>query len=121
MAHRRAADRYGRRRVAAIVALLCLLLAVLAVLAFTVGGLGNLVVSVLGVAVAVTGGWYLVANRGTIRVVASLVAFVGAVLALAGLVAAGSDVWSLLVAGLLMAASVVVRQVRHQEAARHRS
>lgn len=101
-----AADRYGRRRVAAIVALLFLVLVVLAVLAFTVGGLGNLVVSVLGVAVAVTGGWYLVANRGPLRVVASLVAFIGSVLALAGLIAAGSAVWSLVFAGLLMAASV---------------
>ncbi len=100
------ADRYGRRRVAAIVALTCLLLVVLMILTFTVGSLGYLVLSVLGVAVAVTGGWYLVANRGTIRVVASLVAFLGSVLAVAGLIAAGSDARSLVFAGVLMAASV---------------
>lgn len=104
------AQSIGRRRLAAVVALVALALAVLAVVAFTFGGLVNILLSVLGVAVAITGGWYVVTNRGTARVVASTVAVVGVVVALSSLLAAGTDVRALVLAGALVVLSVLSAQ-----------
>jgi diacylglycerol kinase family enzyme len=99
-----------RRQAAAIVALIGLALALVAVLAFTLGDLVHLFVSLLGVALAVTGGWYAVVNRGVVRRVAVLGAVVGLLVALVGLLAAGTDLWALALAGLFMALSVISAQ-----------
>ena len=99
--------RDARHRVAALVALVSLVLAVLAVLAFTLGDLVRLFVSVLGVGVAVTGGWYAVVNRGTARVVAWLLAAAGLLVALGGLLATGTDVRALVLSGALIVVSVL--------------
>lgn len=98
---------HRHRRLAAVVALVTLVLALLAVLAFTFGAFANLVASLLGAALAVTGGWYFVANRGRVRVLAGALAAVGAVLAVVALLAAGTAVWALVLAASLMAVSVL--------------
>jgi diacylglycerol kinase family enzyme len=103
-------QRDAQRRAAAIVALIGLALALFAVLAFALGDLVHLVVSLLGVALAVTGGWYAVANRGIVRRSAVLLAAAGLLVALIGLLAAGTDLWALALAGLLMALSVISAQ-----------
>ncbi len=94
-------------RIAAVVALVSLVLALLAVLAFTLGDLVSLAVAMLGVGLAVTGGWYAVVNRGTVRWVAAGAAVVGVLVALGGLLAAGSDLRALILAGALVALSVL--------------
>lgn len=110
MAHGSAGPRDGRRRSAAIVALVALALALLCVVAFSVGGLTNLLVSALGVALAVTGSWYAVVNRGTVRWVAWLLAVLGLLVALVGLLAAGTDLRALVLAGALIVLSVLSAQ-----------
>lgn len=99
--------RDARHRVAALVALVSLVLALLAVLAFTLGDLVSLFVSVLGVGVAVTGGWYAVVNRGRVRWLAAGGAVAGLLVALGGLLATGTDIRALILAGALGALSVL--------------
>jgi len=103
----RPGNRDARHRIAALAALACSVLAVLAVAAFTVGDLLRLAVSVLGVGIAVTGAWYAVANRGLARTVAWLLSATGVLVALAGLLTAGTDVRALVLAGGLAALSVL--------------
>ncbi len=101
----------GRQRLAAVVALVAGALALVAVMAFTLGSLGNVLLSLVGVAIAVTGGWYFVAHRGTPRVVAAVIALLGAGMALLALLAARSALWGLLIAGVLLAISVYGAQI----------
>ncbi len=101
----------GRQRLAAVVALVAGALALVAVMAFTLGSLGNLLLSLVGAAIAVTGGWFFVAHRGSARVVAAVIALLGAGMALLALLAAGSALWALLIAGILVAVSVYGAQV----------
>jgi hypothetical protein len=107
-----------RRRAAAVVALIGLALALVAVLAFTLGDLVHLLFSLLGVALAVTGGWYAVVNRGLARLVSVLLAMVGLLVALVGPLAAGTDLWALALAGILMALSVISAQYATRRRAR---
>lgn len=101
----------GRQRRAAVVALVAGALALLAVVAFTFGSLGNVLLSLVGAAIAVTGGWYFVAHRGAARLVAVVLTLVGVGMALLALLAAGSALWALLIAGVLVAVSVYGAQV----------
>jgi diacylglycerol kinase family enzyme len=96
-----------RHRIAALVALVSLALALVAVLAFTLGDLASLVVSLLGVGLAVTGGWYAVVNRGTARWLAVSAAVLGVLVTLGGLLATGTDLRALFLAGELGALSVL--------------
>ena len=75
-----------QHRLSAAVALISGVAALIAVLAFTIDSFWNLLIALIGAAVVVTGGWYVVANRGTRRFVAALVAALGVVLAVLGLV-----------------------------------
>lgn len=99
-----------QHRLSAVVALISGVAALIAVLAFTIDSFWNLLIALIGAAVVVTGGWYVVANRGTRRFVAALVAALGVVLAVLGLVGAGSGLLQLFVAGVLMAVSIVFAQ-----------
>jgi diacylglycerol kinase family enzyme len=108
----------GGRRVAAILALATGALALIAVLAFTLHSLGNLVVALIGAGVAITGGWYLVANRGNARIVGGVVGAIGLLLLVGAFVNAGRSLWALLVAVALGAASVYfARRATHRHAA----
>ena len=100
----------GVRRLSAAIALGAGALALVAVLVFTANSFWNLLVALLGAAVAVTGGWYFVTHRGTRRVVAALVAGVGVVLVVVGFVGAGSSLWRLVIAGVLIVVSIVSAQ-----------
>ena len=99
-----------QHRLSAAVALISGVAALIAVLAFTIDSFWNLLIALIGAAVVVTGGWYVVANRGTRRFVAALVAALGVVLVVLGLVGAGSGLLQLFVAGVLMAVSIVFAQ-----------
>ena len=99
-----------QHRLSAVVALISGVAALIAVLAFTIDSFWNLLIALIGAAVVVTGGWYVVANRGTRRFVAALVAALGVVLVVLGLVGAGSGLLQLFVAGVLMAVSIVFAQ-----------
>ena len=99
-----------QHRLSAAVALISGVAALIAVLAFTIDSFWNLLIALIGAAVVVTGGWYVVANRGTRRFVAGLVAALGVVLVVLGLVGAGSGLLQLFVAGVLMAVSIVFAQ-----------
>ena len=96
-----------RRRLMAGAALVAGALALVVVLAFTLDNVGSLIVSLLGAAVAVTGGWYVVAQRGTRRAIAAVFTIVGLSLAVLGLLAARTQLWALFLAGALMAVSVL--------------
>lgn len=93
-------------RASAVGSLVAAALALLCVVAFGVGGVVNVLVATLGLALAVTGGWYAVVNRGTVRWVAALVAVVGLAVAVAGLLSAGTGIRALLLAVALGAVSV---------------
>ena len=99
-----------QHRLSAAVALISGVAALIAVLAFTIDSFWNLLIALIGAAVVVTGGWYVVANRGTRRFVAALVAALGVVLVVLGLVGAGSGLLQLFVAGVLMVVSIVFAQ-----------
>ncbi len=106
------------RRPAAILALVMGALALLAVLAFTLNSLAHLVVALIGAGVAVTGGWYVVANRGTARLVGGVVAALGLVLLVGAFVNTGRSLWALLLAVALGAASVFfARRATHRHVA----
>ena len=108
----------GGRRPAAILALVTGALALLAVLAFTLNSFAHLVVALIGAGVAVTGGWYVVANRGTARIVGGVVGAIGLVLLVGAFVNAGRSLWALLVAVALGAASVFfARRATHRHVA----
>jgi len=106
------------RRAAAILALVAGALSLLAVLAFTLNSFAHLVVALIGAGVAVTGGWYVVANRGTARIVGAVVAALGLVVLVGAFVNAGRSLWALLLAVGLGAASVVfARRATHKHVA----
>ena len=108
----------GGRRPAAILALVMGALALLAVLAFTLHSFAHLVVALIGASIAVTGGWYVVANRGTARIVGGVVAALGLVLLVGAFLNAGRSLWALLLAVALGAASVAfARRATHRHAA----
>ena len=108
----------GGRRAAAILALVAGALSLLAVLAFTLNSFAHLVVALIGAGVAVTGGWYVVANRGTARIVGAVVAALGLVVLVGAFVSAGRSLWALLLAVALGAASVVfARRATHRHVA----
>ena len=94
------------RRSMAVLALSSGALAALSVVVFAFGDLVHVVVAVAGVSLAVTGGWYAVANRGGVRWAAAGVAAVGVAVSAAGLWAAGTDEWALVLAVALGAVSV---------------
>ena len=98
-------------RPAAALALATGALALVAVLAFTVSSPGSLLLALLGGAVAVTGGWYVVAHRGPSRAVAAVVVLVGLALVVAGFLRAGSQLWALLLSLVLVAASLGLAQL----------
>lgn len=106
------------RRLAAILALVTGVLALLAVLAFTAGSLAHLLVALLGAGVAITGGWFLVANRGAARVAGGVMAVVGVLALLASLVRAGGSQWTLLGAlGLGTASAYFARRATRRHVA----
>ncbi len=105
-----AAGSTAQHRLSATVALGAGALALLAVLVFTASSFGSLLVALLGAAVTVTGGWYVVTHRGTRRAVALLVAVLGVVLVVLGFVGAGSSLWTLATAAVLIAVSIVAAQ-----------
>ncbi len=106
------------RRAAAILALVAGALSLLAVLAFTLNSFAHLVVALIGAGVAVTGGWYVVANRGTARIVGAVVAALGLVVLVGAFVNAGRSLWALLLAVGLGAASVAfARRATHKHVA----
>jgi diacylglycerol kinase family enzyme len=105
----------GGRQLAAILALVMGALALLAVLAFTLNSFANLLLALLGAAVAVTGGWYVVANRGTARIVGGVLATIGTVLLVGALVNAGRSMWAVLVAVALgLASAYFARRATHR-------
>jgi len=99
-----------QHRLSAALALIAGLGSLIAVLVFTIDSFWNLLIALIGAAVVVTGGWYVVANRGTRRLVAALVAVLGVVLVVLGLVGAGSGLLQLFGAGVLMVVSIVFAQ-----------
>ena len=106
------------RRTAAVLALVTGALALVAVLAFTVGSVANLVLALLGAGVAITGGWYVAANRGTARVVGGTLGAIGLVVFLAALLNAGRSLWALVLAVALGAASAYfARRATHRHVA----
>ena len=105
------------RRTAAVLALVTGALALVAVLAFTVGSVANLVLALLGAGVAITGGWYVAANRGTARVVGGTLGD-RPVVFLAALLNAGRSLWALVLAVALGAASAYfARRATHRHVA----
>jgi diacylglycerol kinase family enzyme len=105
----------GGRRLAAILALVTGALALLAVLAFTLHSFSNLVVALIGAGVAITGGWYLVANRGTARIVGGVVGAIGLLVLVGAFVNAGRSMLALFVAVAVGAASVYfARRATHR-------
>jgi diacylglycerol kinase family enzyme len=107
----------GGRRPAAILALVLGALALLAVLAFTVTSLTHLLVALIGAAVAVTGGWYLAANRGVARIVGGVVAAVGLVVLVVAFLDLGRSLWAFVVAVALGATSAFfARRATHRHA-----
>jgi len=106
------------RRMAAVLALVTGGLALVAVLAFAVGSVASLVVALVGAGVAITGGWYLVANRGSARIVGGVLAACGLVVLVVSLLKAGSSQWALLGAVALGAASTYfARRATHRHVA----
>ena len=106
------------RRTAAVLALVTGALALVAVLAFTVGSVANLVLALLGAGVAITGGWYVAANRGTARVVGGTLGAIGLVVFLAALLNAGRSLWALVLAVALGATSAYfARRATHRHVA----
>ena len=99
-----------RRQLAAIGAFVFLVLAILSLVSGRGENFWELVVTCLGVGLVVTGGWYFVANRGTARWVAAGVAGLGVCLVVAGLVMAGSDLFRVALALVLVVASVLCAQ-----------
>ncbi len=93
------------RRLAAVLALVTGVLALVAVLALTVGSVAHLVGALVGAGVAITGGWYLVANRGAVRIAGGILAAAGLVALVVSLVSAGGSRWALLGAVALGSAS----------------
>ena len=61
--------------------------------------------ALVGALVAITGGWYVVANRGTARVVGGTLGAIGLVVFVVALLNAGRSLWALLMAVALGAAS----------------
>jgi len=99
------------RRAAAAAALGGGVLALIAVLLFAVGSFGHIIASLVGIAVAVTGGWYFVAYRGVRRVIAGVIALVGAGVAVVALLSAGANLVALLIAAALAGVSVYLARV----------
>lgn len=99
------------RRGAAAAALVAGVLALIAVVAFAVGSFGHIAMSLVGTAVAVTGGWYFVASRGAKRVIAGVIGLVGAVVAIVALLSAGASLWALPIAAVLVGLSVYLAKV----------
>lgn len=103
-------------RLYAVAALVAGGLAVVAVLLFTMESLWRVVIAVFGAAVAVTGGWFLVAHRGVQRAIAAAVGLTGLVLTVVGLLGAGPDLLALIVAGVLLSTSIAcARRATHRQ------
>lgn len=112
------AEVQGGRRLAAILALVTGALALLAVLVFMASSLAHLVVALLGVGVAVTGGWYLAANRGVARIVGGILAAIGLGVAVVAFVDAGRSLWALVGAlALGVVSAILARRATHRHAA----
>ncbi len=99
------------RRPAAIVALVCATLALIVVLALLLGHLGAVLMGVFAAGLAVTGGWYVLARRSSLRAVGGLVLVVGLGLLVTAFVVADGNPWVLLVAlGLGFASALLARR-----------
>ncbi|MGB7982946.1 MAG: diacylglycerol kinase family protein [Candidatus Nanopelagicales bacterium] len=108
-----------RRRGAAIVALITGALALIAVLALLLGHVAALLAGVLAAALAVTGGWYVLASRHLARILGGLVMIIGLALLAAAFVWAEGSPWALAVAlGLGSASALLARRAtqRHRQA-----
>jgi diacylglycerol kinase family enzyme len=105
----------GHRRLAAILALVTGGLALLAVLVFLTHSLAHLVVALIGAGLAVTGGWYLAANRGVARVVGGILGAIGLGVAAVAFLDAGRSLWALVGAvSLGVLSAVLARRATHR-------
>lgn len=94
------------RRLAAVGSLVAGVAAVLAALLFTLDSLASLILGVLGIALAVTGGWHAACRRGLGRAIGAAVAVAGLLIALVGLFDADAGILGLVFAIGLGAVSV---------------
>lgn len=99
-----------RRQLAAIGAFVSLVLALLSLFSGRGENFWELMLTGFGVALVVTGGWYFIAHRGSVRWVATGVAALGVVLLVAGLVMAGTDLLRVALAIALIVVSMLCAQ-----------
>ena len=101
-----------RPRVLAIASLACAALLVLAVVVFLTRNFGDLVIALLGVALAVAGGWWIITERMPRRAIGVAVAVVGAGVVVGAVVGAARDaerpVVPILVLAVLLVATVAL-------------
>ncbi|MFI5393113.1 MAG: diacylglycerol/lipid kinase family protein [Myxococcota bacterium] len=86
MSARSSASSTWWRRVAAVVSIVTLIVALGLVVIATAASLGGVLMVLVGVLIVVGGGWHAVSRRGPVRTISMLVAVVGVVIAVTGLV-----------------------------------
>lgn len=109
-------------RLAALMAIVALIAAILLAALKAAKNWDSLLVTLIGVLVLVTSGWYAVSRRGTARFVAASAALVGVALLITGFILADLDATMIILFCLLSAVSVVAARyaLRRNEAALQR-
>src|SRR5580658_4566671 len=106
----------GRIRALAILSLVAVLLLAVAVIGFLVRNGVYVVVGVLGFALGIAGGWWVISNRPPRRWYGFVGALLGAALLIAALLGAGSENWESFVRALICLVLLVIAVLAAREA-----